>query len=445
MSRIRSQVLESSFHDWAYSENYTNGRGTCLASPGPPLVTTDFSGTHLKRVHTTQMTDVEVVNFYRLRKQGHIFNNPMTKTEIIEEWTPCTYYRTWGTEKYGCTPAKWYPYIEYEGAGTIDMGNFVALDSNPTYLPSGLDADDISDLRDLAVSKAWSNISQAEVLSYVAVIEMGKTVKGMTQLLKAAHKIMRAGRLHAQRLVKKGEGGFSPSELAEYYMNVRYNLRPLYYDIRGLQKASELQKDGGRQTYRAKKTRGEDLRHTSSLRHFQIVAAPSIAVNTDIERRCTTSAEVHGGVLVDWKNTTMSDKLGGWSIAASAWDLVPYSFICDWFFNVGDTLLSWMPIVGGKVLTSWAVSLVTTTQLTKLGASSVDLTSTSSVYRSAHASYNYSGEMSKTTIVKTRVPRPERPVIPSLDINLDPLKSLDLGIIIKGLFNETNLYKKHRF
>jgi hypothetical protein len=443
MSRFRSEVLENVNHDNSFQEHYTNGRGTCTKEPGTPLYIYPAAlSTSLQKYSYREMTDEEIPDYHKLSAQGLIFNNPMQSTSVVEERSPVTYNYTRCTEKYGCTPPKWYGYINYQGAGNIDFSEKLWEHSIDMYLPSGLDPDDVSLCCERAVSKSWANVTQADMLSYVALIEAGKTLGGMKQLLGTAHKVIRAGRKKIHRLQKSGSS-LSRTDLADFYMNLRYNLRPLYYDIRGLQKAIEPDGNHSRRTYRGVSSMSGTKDDMVSV-PWMYYSAPYIDVDVDFHRYCKTEIEARAGVLVDWKGDSLSAKLGGWSFASSAWDLVPFSFIVDWFFNVGDTLLAWMPIVGGKALTSWVSSTVTTTQTSMIGLTHCDISSTSPSYRYSLGNFDFAGEFTKTTIEKVRVPRPERTVIPNISVSLDALKLLDLGVIVRNLFNEKNTIRKYR-
>jgi hypothetical protein len=162
-------------------------------------------------------------------------------------------------------------------------------------------------------------------------------------------------------------------------------------------------------------------------------------LRANILRTTSRSLSVRAGVLTQSKYVSNASLFGFDSLVDTAWDLLPFSFIIDWFFNVGDTILSWVPDFGIEPLTSWVVIKDTIIQT----ATVTDL------YWWVNPSYDYDWEHSgdlplpiatKTTTTYERIPNYERPVIPRWDLNLDPLKILDLGIILKNLaFNRQAL------
>lgn len=57
---------------------------------------------------------------------------------------------------------------------------------------------------------------------------------------------------------------------------------------------------------------------------------------------CRYQAEI----VVTSPNLHLAQRLGLTNPAAVAWELVPFSFLVDWFVNVGDVVASWDPLVG---------------------------------------------------------------------------------------------------
>jgi hypothetical protein len=129
------------------------------------------------------------------------------------------------------------------------------------------------------------------------------------------------------------------------------------------------------------------------------------------------------------------------SLIESAWDLTPYSFILDWFVNVGDTMMSWMPNFGFKNLASWNVVRTTETQKTSI-VGSYAAEGISGLYKYTTSEFTI-GIGSATRILTTveRTPNYSLPVIPQYVGKLSPAKLLDLGIILSGLKSSASYVK----
>jgi hypothetical protein len=145
-------------------------------------------------------------------------------------------------------------------------------------------------------------------------------------------------------------------------MEFRYALRPLVYDAKQVVAAlsgDELP-DVGRQTFRGYK---EDF---GSTVENGVLLYSDAGTRVYGRQEASTVFQVRAGVLTTIEAISKLNVWGLDSIAESAWELMPYSFILDWFFDIGETLASWTPEMGVKKLASWVVTEVTTTQMVRV-------------------------------------------------------------------------------
>lgn len=243
-SRHREETILSKSTAWAFN-TYVGTLGSCTTSPGPPITPTYLQYGSGNASHTIVRTfdDVVTPNFRVLRSQGKIINNPMVST-YEENYDPVfSLDISLMSNRWGCTPARYYPYQDGVFKGTWSVLSLTgAFPAAPTV--------DVVRLQDIAINKAWAKISPAEVLAISSVAEFNSTVAGFADLLKKLIRICKAVRRGNIRRLRRE---ISKKELAELYMNARYNIRPLYYDAVGYLNAIEkcTQVYPPRQTFRS--------------------------------------------------------------------------------------------------------------------------------------------------------------------------------------------------
>jgi hypothetical protein len=120
--------------------------------------------------------------------------------------------------------------------------------------------------------------------------------------------------------------------------------------------------------------------------------------------------------VVVWKYSTLNVVVDPW---ITAWELVPFSFVADWFVNVGD------------VLSAWNVRRNAASILVSQGLKAEAIRQT---YESAEAlpSWNHSGSWgwTETAQYKSRWPASVPSLVPSIDVNLTSPRIIDAGAML---------------
>lgn len=368
------------------------------------------------------MNDVVTPDFHKRIKRGEIINNPCDSTVVIRRDAVAQYDQHiesyYETDCPNDEPQKfgWRTYGSVSAEAQCSVGGEVVRPPAPTIAHAPL--------KDLAVSQAHASVTQKEAMILATAGEAGETIRSAISMFIRLKKILRAvKRFDAQYLRKQ----ITMKELSDRYMEARYAIRPLVYDVQQISNAYNSQKrDKHRQTFRGKEVRTETL----VMDDINIVNASQTTKKT-IAGSATRTVEVRAGVLTNLEYS----KLAVWGfdqILESAWELVPFSFVVDWFLNVGDVLASWTPNVGVEKLASWVSVKDTLTQTTWIGGT--EAMPTTEYPMDIAGTFSITGAVcSLTTISKYREPNPYRAVWPRVDVNLDPLKILDLGIILKNL------------
>jgi hypothetical protein len=303
-------------------------------------------------------------------------------------------------------------------------------------LPQFPEYDDVP-IHDQAVTSAWANVDLSEVQALVALAESGKTVASLVSIAKRLIKIM--------IMIKKGDvkglmSQLTAKQLSERYMELRYAIRPLLYDIQGfafgLQTESILRTKSLRHTFR-----GWNLYTDSGCDDFALDdwvytnEEGTLSHSEEYHHEWSLEVDVRAGVLVAIEELNRIGIYGLTQPFESAWELVPFSFVIDRFLNIGDMISAWAPEMGTRALASWYVQ-------------------TTSMYQSlehshgAMSTYNWPGNrhwtndcsrvvdgcwIDKSIVKIERVPEPIRAVVPSFSLRLDTFFLIDLLIIIKKL------------
>jgi hypothetical protein len=158
----------------------------------------------------------------------------------------------------------------------------------------------------------------------------------------------------------------------------------------------------------------------------------------DINSESVSSVEivVRAGVLTAIENLNTLQVWGGLQPIEAIWELIPFSFIVDWFFNVGDTLASFTPNFGTRTLSSWYTVEKQTYQYLGKEYANVSCSETAPA-NNKWVAWSKTLEgcwIDKTVITTVRVPNPSRSVTPTFNVRMNMLKLADLLIIGKRMW-----------
>lgn len=424
--RVKETISRTGEKYSAYQ--YSATAGTCTTAPSAlPDLVKKYPGISYTLMVNEGMSDIVTPNYKKLSAQGAIVNNPMTKFKDSLISDLYYYNLEYGIEMYlACNPAKWVLSRNYRHAKSIGVSElypFLELSATTSEIQTEIDK---------TVSKAFSRIGNDEVLLLGMIKEFGATVTGLAYILKKVYHIYRYTR---RAELKKLRKELSFRELQEIYMNARYNLRPLAYDAAGMVRVLQAETKPMRQTFRASSSIEKEV---TSQDLFSELNKSNFDLGGQVTRSSFLDIKVRAGVLTQANPANQAQLLGLDSIVETAWDILPFSFIIDWFLNVGDTICAWTPKLGFKKLASWVTIDSLLTQNTTIG--NLNLTEkTVNGQRLTNIALNTSSA-SATRVYRTfeRRVNPSIPILPSWDLNLDPMKILDLAIITKKLFKLKN-------
>lgn len=373
------------------------------------------------------MTDVVVPRFKTRSAKGEIFNNPMTRQvqEVYESLSVFDHARLAYTTPFGQDPPEGAPWfrdgIKFFGTAPANkwIGTFQSYGDNAPSTPTV----DIEHLKQLAVTRAHANIDFSEVHILETLAEMTDTVRFLKDAFKNAIKIGRKIRDKEFLFLAKK---LDEEHLEEVYMEARYGLRPLIYDVRDICSALMHSKTFDRYTFRAEE-------NADDVNTFSETDTSDSAVDLDVDVTVSRSVKVRAGVLVSLDSLSTLKIWGLDKPFEAIWEVVPFSFVFDWFFNIGQTIASLTPEIGAKQLASWVtIDDVIDSRVEVVGSWSSIIDDYYNLANYFNVSNCHRGQKISTY---ERIPDPRLSLFPTYKIRLDELKILDLAIITKGLFS----------
>lgn len=375
------------------------------------------------------MEDIVTPDFKARQAEGQIINNPMLLSDRSLSQSP-----DWATGTGACAC----PNVSYL---TYGMPVPVESDLMPPYRIDTLTARQALHLfldehfgteAGIAITQSWANVDESEILALASIAELPETLRWIQSILKRAMNILRMFRSRKwQRLVARSRK-VSLDDVSDFWLEFRYAFRPLVYEMEQARQALEnLIEKHARITARGFHEAEEKRTDIVFRGQFNGVVNQ---YSTYHSGTWTRSSNYRAGVLY-----AIDDDINGmaatWGLdrpLEAAYEVVPFSFIVDWFFNIGDVLASWSVNPSLSPLASWIVEEHIFTL--KADPSSFvpfqgELT--------CHAKYSFDagpGSYEERIVIKRRQTSPPRPILPSLNINLDLEKILDLAAIGRAIF-----------
>lgn len=388
----------------------------------------------------TQKTDDYVTPHFKKRMgKGEIIMNPFDRTKVTIEDPVYTGLfrldRSDGSAAFHCEgsfPASQFMYL-YE----LPSGSWI----NPDFIA------------EKAVTQAHANLAASDLQSLVMLAEAKQTyntvyscLKGAKDLLigaaKLRKKMLSGDTLNAatKRMIRRSGGSFkainkASKKAGNAYLQYRYGLRPIYYELQALAKA--LKERPPRMTFTGRSEYStvvedygdEDRYYGNYMTYVQ-------------RRQATQVITCLAKILVEPKSqSNLGNRLNPFGLDdffQSGWELLPYSFVIDWFLNVGDVIASWEPITDYNILSSCVTVRDDRVQTIKqfdfrMGRYSDSYIDTcpDHLYVANQICDMPDVEYKKTTSRQYRVANPSKPVIPSLDINLDVAKLVDIIALVR--------------
>lgn len=296
------------------------------------------------------MTDQKTPGYFRAVREGTAIPvSPMTSTKETIVKSMGRYQSVLSEDAYSGKSSYEYELIGYHYAGDQLWGT----------APAAPDVNGSVALQE-ALSRAQNDCFDA--LTFAA--EFRKTVEGVITLRSRSLTIFERfnERVRSSARKKRYRGMEVSQILAEIWLEMRYMWRPLVYDMYAMEEAIRRLAAGIEDPLQRAYASREGTNQITDSRSTATINLPGVTGNVSgliciCSRSAIVERKVHAavGLKVTTRELTMVDPV------VTAWELIPFSFVLDWFVTIGTMLAAFSPFATGQLQYA---SLATTTTTT---------------------------------------------------------------------------------
>jgi len=319
-------------------------------------------------------------------------NNSSTfKIKSMVTMSPCSLHRIERTAELWPkrTGKAWNFYTGSGSEATVEFGGDFA--GYFAYgLPNQLQVD-MENAEGVALISAYAKMNGSDTIGVEQMLTMKQTIgmirspfKSLSKFIAKAYKAMAKKRVTVERTFRRGRKVLKLhkakpasyklleknylAELANIpsscWLELRYGMIPLMLDVEShidyvSQKLKEQEVHGQRRVARAKPSSSEKTASWSGLVGCGLegVYEPRVTADWKVARRVTAGVvyTVFPCSNIDQLNAHLGLRLA--DMPATAWELIPLSFVLDWAVNVGDWLKAITPQANIQPLANWVSTI----------------------------------------------------------------------------------------
>lgn len=289
---------------------------------------------------------------------------------------------------------------------------------------------DLDNMRHVSLSKALAKVNGSDMLAGEIIADYAKTVSMLRRPFKGATDLVSRIVKARNRSLKKSASNLAQAN-ANAWLEYSYGWRPLLLDAEKVIDFTHKKREFGREVRVA---RAEEKRVFNPTRDFSFgsTADPKWNRTGTVTREQTCRA--CSGVMYSLNNCTTSDMLAkllgtrACDLPSTAWELIPFSFVVDWFANVGAWIRASVPDPSVVIQAAWTTSIYRDVLITKNATFNYSEYVSPGVYARASAPMN---DIQLTTEWVQRKVNPTMSTSPDLTINLSApriLSALSLSV-----------------
>lgn len=200
--------------------------------------------------------------------------------------------------------------------------------------------------------KAYARMNESALMGGESLATLGQTIAMLRSPFKGASDLL--SRMIKSRASKLGKTSVSVAKAtANTWLEYRYGWKPLILDIDTIIKTAHKERANCERRLVARA--GDKQTHTELV---SWTAGPGTGNHTG-SRKLVSTLSCNVGVMYDVISRNTREQLEAIlgfrprDLPATLWELTPYSFVVDWFVNVGDWIQAITPVPGISVRGHW--------------------------------------------------------------------------------------------
>lgn len=396
---------------------------------------TEYTTVQNTKIDNRHMVDVVTAGFKAKMAAGEIINNDLWSVSAVveiptyEAWRTVTRRRQDGSLDWSCRfdePRRNYSCWHSSDILARHIGASSYASERDAKFPV-VSENTLTIIGNECLAKARAKANESPALSLVSLIEAKKTLASVDRLVTAGPRLLDWARRCRRSFTREGILRPLSKDLSSQWLEYRYGFSQLYYDMMSFKEAF---------LDRPRRHRYTDTQtlYTSSTPLIQSVDSEFHNETLSIYR--SREDRISAGCLIKATMPELSiiSNLGLDKPLMTAWELVPFSFIVDWFLNTSDLVSAFDGRLDQQIAGTWITRRTIFTGLYSFVESGRHYED-----EAYHMTHSGAGNISdKCREVVTQVKRVANPIlipIPTLDVNLNWKKFADLTALLRQMLS----------